>query len=98
MVATVTRLLGGADIALAEEVVQDAMVAALQRWPFHGIPENPTWLVQVAKNRALDLLRRRALHDRRSAEIAHALIDELGVPSASGNPPLDTSSATISCA
>jgi len=59
MVATLTRVFGGAHLALAEEVVQDALISALQQWSLHGIPENPrAWLFQVARNRALDSLRR----------------------------------------
>jgi RNA polymerase sigma-70 factor, ECF subfamily len=59
MLATLTRLLGSRNLALAEEVVQEALITALQQWPFSGVPDNPSaWLVQVAKNRALDRLRR----------------------------------------
>ena len=59
MVSTLTRLLGSRNLALAEEVVQDALITALQQWPFQGVPDNPSaWLLQVAKNRALDRIRR----------------------------------------
>jgi len=59
IVATLTRILGPRRLSLAEEAAQDALVKALQLWPHEGVPSNPTaWLVQVAKNRALDLLRR----------------------------------------
>jgi RNA polymerase sigma-70 factor (ECF subfamily) len=59
MVATLTRLLGVKNLALAEDVVQEALVRALELWPFEGVPNNPpAWLIQVAKNRALDRLRR----------------------------------------
>jgi RNA polymerase sigma-70 factor, ECF subfamily len=59
IVATLTRILGARHLALAEEAAQDALVKALQLWPHEGVPANPTaWLIQVAKNRALDLLRR----------------------------------------
>ena len=66
IVATLTRILGPRHIALAEEVAQDALVKALQTWPHAGMPSNPSaWLIQVAKHRALDLLRRdRWLADR----------------------------------
>jgi RNA polymerase sigma-70 factor (ECF subfamily) len=67
IVATLTRILGPRHIALAEEVAQDALVKALQTWPHAGTPANPSaWLIQVAKHRALDLLRR----DRRLADRA----------------------------
>jgi RNA polymerase sigma-70 factor (ECF subfamily) len=59
MISTLTRLLGSRHLALAEEVVQEALVTALQQWPFSGVPDNPSaWLIQVAKHRALDRLRR----------------------------------------
>ena len=52
------------DVGLAEEIVQDAFVLALERWPQDGIPRNPAaWLTQVARNRALDRLRRTTLID-----------------------------------
>jgi len=59
IVATLTRILGPRHLSLAEEAAQDALVKALQLWPHQGTPANPqAWLIQVAKNRALDLLRR----------------------------------------
>lgn len=59
MVATLARVLGPARLDLAEEVVQDAMIRALQVWPHQGVPANPRgWLFRAARNRALDLLRR----------------------------------------
>jgi RNA polymerase sigma-70 factor (ECF subfamily) len=71
MLATLTRLLGSRNLALAEEVVQDALITALQQWPFQGVPDNPSaWLVQVAKNRALDRLRRDRSFSEKEADIA----------------------------
>jgi RNA polymerase sigma-70 factor (ECF subfamily) len=69
MVAWLTRIFGPAHLELAEEVVQDALLKALQQWPFSGIPENPAgWLFAVARNRALDVLRRNtSFHDRAAA-------------------------------
>ncbi|HEX3368648.1 MAG TPA: sigma-70 family RNA polymerase sigma factor [Candidatus Cybelea sp.] len=59
MVAALTRLFGLHNLALAEDVVQDAFCRALEVWKLRGIPENPSaWLMTTAKNRALDLLRR----------------------------------------
>ncbi|MGH9457049.1 MAG: RNA polymerase sigma factor [Thermoanaerobaculia bacterium] len=59
MVAALTRTFGPARLDLVEEVVQEAMIAALTTWPFHGVPENPGgWLFRAARNRALDRLRR----------------------------------------
>ena len=59
MVATLTRIFGVHNLALAEDVVQDAFCRALEVWKFRGVPENPSaWLMMTAKNRALDVLRR----------------------------------------
>src|ERR1700726_1041044 len=67
MVATLTRMLGPQNLSLAEEVVQDALVRAIETWPHRGVPENPRgWLMQVARNRALDCLRRDASRARKT--------------------------------
>jgi len=59
MVATLARVFGMHNLALAEDVVQDAFCRALEVWSFRGVPENPSaWLMVTAKNRALDVLRR----------------------------------------
>jgi RNA polymerase sigma-70 factor (ECF subfamily) len=59
MVAALTRVFGVHNLALAEDVVQDALCRALEVWKFRGMPENPSaWLMATAKNRALDVLRR----------------------------------------
>src|SRR5215471_1292467 len=59
MVATLTRVFGVQNLALAEDVVQDAFCRALEVWKLRGVPENPSaWLMAAAKNRALDVLRR----------------------------------------
>lgn len=58
------------DVGLAEELAQDALVAALEHWPRDGIPDNPgAWLMATAKNRALDRLRQQALHARKQQEL-----------------------------
>lgn len=63
------------DVGLAEELAQDALVAALERWPVSGIPERPgAWLMTAAKNRAIDLLRRRALHARKEDELGREIV------------------------
>jgi RNA polymerase sigma factor (sigma-70 family) len=62
------------DIGLAEELAQDALVAALEQWPAEGVPRNPgAWLMTVAKRRAIDQFRRNRELDRKYAQIAHAL-------------------------
>jgi RNA polymerase sigma factor (sigma-70 family) len=59
MVAALTRLFGVHNLALAEDVVQDAFCRALEVWQFRGVPDNPSaWLMATAKNRAIDVLRR----------------------------------------
>src|SRR5450432_1476070 len=59
ILATLIRLLGSFD--LAEEAVQEAFAAALEQWPAQGTPANPrAWLVSTARNKAVDLLRRRS--------------------------------------
>ena len=59
MVAALTRIFGVHNLALAEDVVQDAFCRALEVWKFRGVPDNPSaWLMATAKNRALDVLRR----------------------------------------
>ena len=74
MVAWLTRIFGPGHIGLAEEVVQDALVKALQQWPFSGIPRNPAgWLCQVARNGALDALRRDASFRDRAVDLAAEL-------------------------
>lgn len=71
MVAHFTRLLGPERIDLAEEVVQEALLRALQNWPYSGIPENPAgWLFQVARNSMRDAIRHREVVDRKSDEVA----------------------------
>jgi predicted RNA polymerase sigma factor len=58
------------DVGLAEELAQDALVTALERWPLSGVPENPgAWLMATAKNRAIDQLRRRSLAERKHQEL-----------------------------
>src|SRR5579885_3763681 len=59
------------DVGLAEELAQDALVTALEQWPEAGVPDNPgAWLMAAGKNRAIDTLRKRTLHDRKEAAIA----------------------------
>jgi RNA polymerase sigma factor (sigma-70 family) len=58
------------DVGLAEELAQDALVAALERWPDAGVPDNPgAWLMATARNRAIDRLRKARLVERKHAEI-----------------------------
>ncbi|HEY0887931.1 MAG TPA: RNA polymerase sigma factor [Ramlibacter sp.] len=69
IVAAVARLVR--DVGVAEELAQDALVAALDHWPREGVPDNPAaWLMRTARNRALDELRQRASHAAKLEEIA----------------------------
>ncbi|HYF73446.1 MAG TPA: sigma-70 family RNA polymerase sigma factor, partial [Nocardioides sp.] len=62
------------DLDLAEDLAQDALVAALEQWPDQGVPANPgAWLTAVAKRRAIDQFRRNDTLRRRTAELAHGL-------------------------
>ena len=81
IVSYLTRLLGPEHMDLAEEVVQDALLKALQSWPYSGIPSNPpAWLLQVARNSALDAIR----HRKVSADKEPALVAEI---TAANRPP-----------
>ncbi len=72
VIARVARMVG--DVGVAEELAQDALVAALERWPQSGVPDNPgAWLMTTAKNRAIDLLRRRERLDSRHEEVGREL-------------------------
>jgi RNA polymerase sigma factor (sigma-70 family) len=72
IVATVARMVR--DIGVAEELAQDALVAALESWPVKGVPQNPAaWLMTTAKNRALDRLRRNKALDAKMEQIGHDL-------------------------
>src|SRR5262245_34209890 len=62
------------DIGLAEDLAQDALVAALEQWPEQGLPDNPgAWLMAAAKHRAIDRLRRSKLQERKHEELSREL-------------------------
>jgi RNA polymerase sigma factor (sigma-70 family) len=72
LVGALTRMTR--DLSLAEDLAQDALVAALQQWPRDGVPDNPAaWLMQTAKRRAVDHFRRADTLRRRTTELGHAL-------------------------
>ncbi|WP_369196004.1 RNA polymerase sigma factor [Streptomyces djakartensis] len=74
IIAGVTRIVR--DVGIAEELAQDALVAALEQWPRDGVPANPgAWLMTAAHNRAVDLVRRRENYARKLAEIGRAQPD-----------------------
>jgi RNA polymerase sigma factor (sigma-70 family) len=77
MVAALTRIFGVHNLALAEDVVQDAFCRALEVWKFRGVPENPSaWLMAAAKNRALDVLRREKTARNFAPELGRLLESE----------------------
>jgi RNA polymerase sigma factor (sigma-70 family) len=72
VIATLTRMTR--DVGVAEDLAQDALVAALEQWPAAGIPRNPgAWLTAAAKHRAIDRFRRNTLLDRKHAELGYEL-------------------------
>jgi RNA polymerase sigma-70 factor (ECF subfamily) len=77
------RIIGGLarivrDVGLAEDLAQDALVAALEKWPDSGVPHNPgAWLMAVAKRRAVDALRRSTLLERKQEQLARELETQL---------------------
>jgi RNA polymerase sigma factor (sigma-70 family) len=71
VVATLTRIFGFQHLELAEDVVQDSIIKAMRYWSYHGIPDNPAgWIMQVAKNQALDILRRERTLRGKQEELA----------------------------
>src|SRR3569623_78077 len=70
LVSVLTGIFGIERLQLAEDVVQEALVRALQTWPYYGIPKRPAgWLTQTAKNLALDVLRREKVFNEKQARI-----------------------------
>jgi RNA polymerase sigma factor (sigma-70 family) len=81
IIAGLTRIVR--DVGLAEELAQDALVAALEQWPESGIPDNPgAWLMATAKHRAIDMFRRNKLLERKHEELGRELQvqQEMAVP------------------
>lgn len=73
LIAGLARIVG--DVGLAEELAQDALVAALEQWPVSGVPDKPgAWLMGTAKHRAIDLLRRRKTLERKHEQLGHELL------------------------
>jgi RNA polymerase sigma-70 factor, ECF subfamily len=84
LIAGIARIVR--DVGVAEELAQDALVAALRQWPVSGIPDRPgAWLMAVAKQRAIDLFRRAKLIERKHAELGY----DLEVEQETGQPDLD---------
>src|SRR5260370_35639961 len=72
LIAGLTRIVR--DVGVAEELAQDALVAALEQWPESGVPENPgAWLMATAKHRAIDRVRRNVMLERKHADLGREL-------------------------
>ena len=81
LIAGLARIVG--DIGIAEDLAQDALVAALEQWPESGVPDNPgAWLMATAKHRAIDHLRRGKMQDRTHEHLGHELDERQGNPEA----------------
>ena len=81
LIAGLARIVG--DVGLAEDLAQDALVAALEQWPRSGVPDNPgAWLMATAKHRAIDQLRRRKMLDRKHEHLGRELEERQVSPEA----------------
>lgn len=81
MVATLTGIFGVEHLTLAEDVVQEALVRALQTWPFYGVPKNPAaWIMRASRNLALDVVRRQKVFREKEAEIIRLIEEENPAP------------------
>ena len=81
LIAGLTRIVR--DVGLAEDLAQDALLVALEKWPESGVPDNPgAWLMATAKHRAIDAMRREKLLDRKHEELGYELegVQERAVP------------------
>ena len=98
MVSALTRAFGLENLDLAEDAVQDTLLQAYRLWSFQGIPENPGgWLYRVARNKALDILRRQSAFRRFSPEVAY-LIESDAAAQRGGPPPPPHESAPAGAA
>ena len=87
IIAGVARIVR--DVGIAEELAQDALMAALVQWPESGVPDNPgAWLMATAKHRAIDLIRRRDTYARKLAEVGRSL-EDVPPPEPSGADDID---------
>src|SRR3989442_12394466 len=84
LIAGLTRIVR--DVGLAEDLAQDALLAALEQWPKSGVPDNPgAWLMATAKHRAIDLVRRNKRRERKYEELGR----QLGAEQEGAAPDLD---------
>ena len=86
------------DVGLAEELAQDALVAALEQWPESGVPDNPgAWLMAAAKHRAIDQLRRGKMLERKHEELGRELDADAGAGAAATSRPRSTTTSATTC-
>ena len=77
LIAALARIVR--DVGLAEELAQDALVTALEKWPASGVPPNPgAWLMATAKHRAIDILRRNKVTERKHQELGREIDSQQG--------------------
>jgi len=87
IIAGVARIVR--DVGIAEELAQDALVAALETWPESGVPDNPgAWLMAIARHRAIDLVRRKETYARKLAEVGRS-VEEVPPPDPAGVDDID---------
>ena len=97
LISVFVRLLGPQNLGLAEDVVQEAFVAALKDWQQHGIPDNPpAWLLTAARRRAIDAIRRERTRRTFAADLAKFLDSEWTLATTVDEAFSETSSRTIS--
>jgi len=88
VIASLARIVN--DVGLAEDLAQDALVIALERWPQSGIPDKPAaWLTAIAKNRAIDRFRRNSLAERTHEQLGHEIQIQEEIAAADFDAPLD---------
>ena len=81
MVAILTGIFGLEHLTLAEDVVQEALARALQTWPFHGVPDNPSaWIMRTSRNLALDVVRRQKVFHEKEPEIIRLMDGDHSAP------------------
>src|SRR5512134_402337 len=94
MLSTLTRIFGAEHLKLAEDIVQEALVKALQTWPYYGIPKNPAgWITQTAKNLALDFMRREKVFSKKEPHITALMESAAGGPAVASAPAFATETA-----
>ncbi|MCI0745240.1 MAG: sigma-70 family RNA polymerase sigma factor [Verrucomicrobia subdivision 3 bacterium] len=91
VVSWLTGVFGMERLQWAEDVVQEALVKALQTWPYYGIPKNPAgWITQTAKNLALDLIRREKVFRKKESQIAALIESSAGASAGTGDATFET--------